>query len=163
MGGGSFDLTFYPGSQSADWSLKLWDALDDRRKRMLFWNTPAEQKIGEFCRELALSDVFAVATRNAAVLAYAWVSAAAPGSRVGTAHFAFTGEVIDQASEEFLDGIKQLKIYDCLLVVQPLAYKWAREHAVKHGFKVLGNVPGLIYYADKDRFATGVLLVKDLR
>ncbi len=159
-----FELTFYPGTKADEWALKLWDALDERRQRMFFWDFPPEDKAGVWCHELALADVFGVASNEqGAVLAFAWVSTAPKNSRVGNAHFAFTGEVVDEISDEFWAGIKQLGIYDSILAVQPLAFRGAREHAIKHGFKVLGQVPGLIKFYGRDKLSTGVILLKDMR
>ena len=163
MTGTEFQLRFYTGKQAAALGPELWAALDERRQRTMFWDAQPEQKQAMLSHDLAKADVVGVATQGGAVLAYAWVGTVIPKSRVGHGHFAFTGEVIDEVSTEFWAGIKSMGIYDSVIAIQPLAYRGAREHAIKHGFNVLGNIPGLIVFANRPRPATGVILVKDMR
>ena len=163
MTGTEFQLRFYTGKQAAELSPVLWSALEERRQRTMFWDAQPEQKQSILCHELAKADVVGVATQKDTVLAYAWVGTVIPNSRVGHMHFAFAGDVHDEAAQEFIDGIKSQKIYDSIIAIQPLCYRGARELAIKLGFKVFGNIPGLIVYAGRSKPGTGVFLVKDMR
>ena len=157
------ELKYYTGKQAALFADALWNALDAQRQRVMLWAVAPESKYAAFAADITKADVVGVAYQKGKIFAFAWVGPVMPGSRTGHAHFAFIKDVDDTVSQEFWADVKQLGLYDSILAIQPLAYKAARAHAIKHGFVVLGNVPGLLRVYGRDKPCTGVMLVKDMR
>lgn len=159
-----YQISYHTAKEGKAWASRIWSALDERHRRTLFYDTEDTMKLEMFHRALAGCDIFGVATQGHDVLAIAWVGRIVPHSRCAYAHFAYIDKPIDEITAEFLTGIQSLHIYDSILTVEPLSYRGARAHAIRHGFKVLAQIPGLIVWANKRRTpSTGVLLYKDLR
>ena len=157
------ELMYYTGKHAAWIADELWDALDEQRQRMMLWGVAPEEKYAQFVETISQADVVCIAYRNGEVFCFAWAAKIMPGSRTAHAHFAFTGEVDVNVTKAFIDDVRETGMYDSLFAIQPLAYKGARKHAIDLGFKVLGNVPGLLQMYGREKPCTAVLLVKDMR
>ena len=157
------ELTYYTGRQAAAFAEELWDALDERHQRTLLYDLAPEVKRAAFVSAISKAEIVGVVRSDAGIVGFGWIVSLLPGSRCATAHFAFADVVDDEATEAFWEDIKNLNVYDSVLVVQPLSYRAARAYVQRHGFVVACHVPGMLKMYGRKSPCTGVLLVKDLR